>query len=104
VSTRRVSESTRLVKLVKNVSLMRHKYVINGLMSYKRVINESTGHKRVITSLNSYHIYSFRIYVKFVGRVKIAKLNLNPFIKYIYISLPIKLCRYSFINYTFISY
>jgi hypothetical protein len=39
----------RLVNLVKNVPLTRHKYVINGLMGHKRVINRLVGHKRVIT-------------------------------------------------------
>jgi hypothetical protein len=41
VSTHRVSVSTRLTNLVKDVSLMRHNYVINGLMDHKRVINVS---------------------------------------------------------------
>jgi hypothetical protein len=37
VSTRRVSVSTCLANLVINVSLMRSKYVINGLTGHKQV-------------------------------------------------------------------
>jgi len=37
VSTRRVSVSTCLANLVINVSLMRRKYVINGLTGHKQV-------------------------------------------------------------------
>jgi hypothetical protein len=48
VSSRWVNVSTRLTNLVKNVSLMRHNYVINELMSHKRVINKLADHKRVI--------------------------------------------------------
>jgi hypothetical protein len=54
VSTHRVSVSTRLINLVKNVSLTRHKYVINGLTDHKRVINRLAGHKQVINWLTGH--------------------------------------------------
>jgi hypothetical protein len=55
VSTHLVSMSTRLVNLVKNVSLTSHKYVINGLMSHKRVTNKLVDYKRVINGSQTCH-------------------------------------------------